>query len=156
MDELQASQTAKRRSGGRLARQKERSRPLAVNRKPIRPGLVGGGYQPLAPDQITAISDTVFQILEEIGLSQAPQSGIDYMVTAGAVCGNDGRVRFPRALVEDTIAIAARNLTLHAHDPEHDLLLSGARVHFGTAGAAVHVVDINNHSYRESHLKDIL
>lgn len=155
MDELMASQTVKRRSGGRLARQQERSRPLAADVKPVRPGLIGGRYQPLAPEQVAAISDTVFQILEEIGLSQAPQSGIDYMVTAGAICGDDGRVRFPRALVEDTIATAARNLTLHAQDPEHDLLLSGARVHFGTAGAAVHVVDIDNHSYRESHLKDI-
>ena len=67
MDELKVSQTVKRRSGGRLARQQERSRPLAADLKPVRPGLIGGRYQPLAPEQVAAISDTVFQILEEIG-----------------------------------------------------------------------------------------
>ncbi|MFW2467086.1 MAG: methyltransferase, partial [Candidatus Puniceispirillaceae bacterium] len=63
MDELMVSQTVKRRSGGRLARQQERSRPLAADVKPVRPGLIGGRYQPLAPEQVAAISDTVFQIL---------------------------------------------------------------------------------------------
>ena len=30
------------------------------------------------------------------------------------------------------------------------MLLKGSRVHYGTAGAAVHVVDIEKREYRES------
>jgi trimethylamine--corrinoid protein Co-methyltransferase len=57
--------------------------------------------------------------------------------------------------VEDTIAAAARNITLCAQSEEHDLHLSGARTYFGTAGAAVHMVDIHGRSYRESTLQDL-
>jgi trimethylamine--corrinoid protein Co-methyltransferase len=93
--------------------------------------------------------------LEEIGLSQAPDSGVKYMTDAGAILGEDGRLRFPRGLVEDTLAKCARHITLHGQNPKHDLLLSGSRVHYGTAGAAVHVVDVAKNEYRESYLADI-
>jgi trimethylamine--corrinoid protein Co-methyltransferase len=144
-----------RRSGGREARRTLRAAPLADDLRPVRPGMRGGQFRPLDDAAVQAINDTVFQILEEIGLSQAPQSGIDYMTNAGAILGEDGRVRFPRALVEDTLANCARHITLYGQDPKHDMLLSGSRVHYGTAGAAVHVVDVANNNYRESYLADI-
>jgi trimethylamine--corrinoid protein Co-methyltransferase len=49
---------------------------------------------------------------------------------------------FHAALVEDTLANCARHITLYGQDPKHDMKLSGSRVHYGTAGAAVHVVDV--------------
>ena len=88
-------------------------------------------------------------------MSQAPESGIAYMTSVGAIAGDDGRVRFPRAVVEDTLAKAARNITLHGQSAEHDLHLSGKKVHYGTAGAAVHLVDVAGNAYRESVLQDI-
>jgi trimethylamine--corrinoid protein Co-methyltransferase len=117
--------------------------------------MSGGTYKPLDEAGVRAIDQAVYQILEEIGLSQAPETGVAYMTAAGAIAGDDGRMRFPRALVDNMLAKAARNITLHGQDPKHDLLLSGSRVHFGTAGAAVHVVDVEGNKYRESHLADI-
>ena len=148
-------QVSSRRSGGRLARQKQRAAPLAAEVKPVRAGLSGGQYKPLSEADITAIESTVYQILEEIGLSQAPESGVEYMTKLGAAYGEDGRVRFPRRLIDHVLSICARDITLYGKDPAHDLDLSGNRVHFGTAGAAVHMVDITGNSYRESELKDI-
>ena len=144
-----------RRAGGRQARKDLRSAPLADNIRPVRPGLSGGNYKPIDDTGVAAISDTIFQILEEIGLSQAPESGIRYMTDAGAVCGDDGRVRFSRMLIEDTIANAARQITLHGQAPQFDLELSGSKVHYGTAGAAVHLVDVEGRIYDESRLQDI-
>ncbi|MGC6485039.1 MAG: trimethylamine methyltransferase family protein [Candidatus Puniceispirillales bacterium] len=144
-----------RRAGGRQARKSLRAAPLSEEMRPVRPGLEGGHYKPLDEAGLAAINDTVFQILEEIGLSQAPESGIAYMTSIGAIAGDDGRVRFPRALVEDVIANAARNITLHGQTPQHDLHLSGKKVHYGTAGAAVHLVDVAGNTYRESELQDI-
>ena len=40
------------------------------------------------------------------------------MTRAGARLGEDGRVRFSQALVEDTLAGAAGALVLHARDPQ--------------------------------------
>ena len=144
-----------RRAGGRQARKELRSSPLADDLRPVRPGLSGGAYKPLDDQGVSAISDTIFQILEEIGLSQAPESGIRYMTDAGAACGDDGRVRFSRMLVEDTIANAARQITLHGQIADFDLDLSGSKVHYGTAGAAVHLVDVEGRVYDESRLQDI-
>ena len=144
-----------RRAGGRQARKELRAAPLAGDKRPVKPGLMGGQYKPLNESAVNAISDTVFQILEEIGLSQAPESGIRYMTDAGAFCGDDGRVRFSRMLVEDTIAKASRQITLFGQDPQFDLELNDTKVHFGTAGAAVHLVDVHGRIYDESKLKDI-
>jgi len=145
-----------RRAGGRSARVAARSAPLAESLRPVRPGMPGGQYKPLTEAGVKRIHEAALQALEVIGLSQAPQTGIDYMTKAGAILGEDGRLRFPRALVEDMLAKAARGITLHGRDPKYDLELSGTKVHFGTAGAAVHIVDVEKREYRESTSHDLL
>ena len=144
-----------RRAGGRLARRSARAAPLAEHLRPVRAGLPGGRYQPLSQEGIERIHQAVLDALETIGLADAPQSGIDYMTAAGAILGDDERLRFPRALIEDTIASANRSITLYSRDGKNDLDLSGSNVHFGTAGAAVHVVDVEGRIYRDSTVKDL-
>ncbi|NNK16854.1 MAG: trimethylamine methyltransferase family protein [Sulfitobacter sp.] len=143
------------RSGGRAARRAARAKPLADHLRPIRPGMEGGQYKPLTQADMQAIHRAALTALEEIGLADAPASGVDYLTKAGAVLGEDGRLRFPPALVEDALARANRSVTLCARDPAHDLELSGTRVHYGTAGAAVHLVDVEDNSYRECTLQDL-
>ncbi len=145
----------KRRSGGRSARRAARAEKLADHLRPIQPGLSGGTYRPLTDAQVQRIHRAALQALEEIGLADAPQSGIDVMTAAGAVLGDDGRLRFPPALVEDMLAKATKTITLCGRDPAHDLDLSGTRVHYGTAGAAVSMVDVDGRNYRESTLQDL-
>ncbi len=144
-----------RRSGGRAARKAMRAAPLAEDQRPVWPGMPGGAYKPLSDAQVLQIHRGALEALETIGLADAPQSGIDAMVAAGAILGEDGRLRFPRALVEDSLAMAARDITLHARDPKFDLNLSGNNVHYGTAGAAVHLVDAETNTYRESTAQDL-
>lgn len=146
---------AGRRAGGRNARVALRSQKLAEELRPIHAGLVGGRYKPLTDASVKRIHEAALDALEHIGLCEAPDTGIEILTNAGAVLGDDGRIRFPRSLVEDMLAVAARDITLHARDPKYDLDLSGNKVNFGTAGAAVHVVDIENNDYRESTLQDL-
>ena len=143
------------RSGGRAARTAARAAPLSEEMRPVRAGLSGGRFKPLSNANITAIHEAALTALEEIGLFDAPQSGIEHMTRAGAILGGDGRLRFPRALVEDMLSKACKDLTLHGRDPKHDLKLSGNRVHYGTAGAAVHMVDVEGRNYRESTVQDL-
>ena len=144
-----------RRSGGRSARVALRAAPLADDVRPVRGGMPGGQYKPLTEAGMAKIHESALEALEVIGLSQAPKSGVEIMTAAGAVQGDDGRLRFPRALVEDMLAVAARDITLYARDPKHDLHLSGTNVHFGTAGAAVHIVDPITLDYRDSTAQDL-
>ena len=144
-----------RRAGGREARRAARMAPLAEDIRPVRPGLPGGQYKPLTDAGVARIHEAALEALETIGLSQAPQSGIEIMTDAGAILGDDGRLRFPRALVEDMLAVAGRNITLYARDPKHDLHLTGSNVYYGTAGAAVHIVDPVTLKYRDSTAQDL-
>lgn len=143
------------RSGGRAARRAARAAPLADHLRPIRAGMEGGTYNPLSDMDVANIHNAALTALETIGLADAPPSGVAYLTAAGAIEGADGRIRFPRALVEDTIAKANRSLTLYSRDGLHDLELSGNRVHYGTAGAAVNLVEPDGKNYRECTLQDL-
>ena len=132
-----------------------RAAPLAEDVRPIRAGLEGGRYKPLVQADLERVHAAVLDLLERVGFANAIPSCIGALTRAGATLGDDGRLRFPRGLVEATIRDAARNFTLHGQDPRHDMLISGSRVHYGTAGAAVHVVDVEKREYRESLLQDI-
>ncbi|MGK7754715.1 MULTISPECIES: trimethylamine methyltransferase family protein [unclassified Roseovarius] len=144
-----------RRAGGRAARRASRAAPLDTTIRPVRAGMEGGTLKVLTDAQILRIHEAALDALERIGLSGAPPSGIAYLTGAGAVQGDDGRIRFPRALVEDTVARANREITLYSRDGVNDLHLGGSRVHYGTAGAAVNMVDVDGRNYRESTLQDL-
>ncbi|MBM7068372.1 trimethylamine methyltransferase family protein [Actibacterium sp. 188UL27-1] len=144
-----------RRAGGRKARHALRAAAPSRDRRPIRPGLAGGQYTPLSGDDIAGIHAAALQVLDEIGLADAPQSGITAMKRVGVVLGDDGRLRFPAQVIETALPQTTRDLTLHGRDPDHDLILSGANVHYGTAGAAVHLVDGVTGAYRDSTLTDL-
>ncbi|HMO71717.1 MAG TPA: trimethylamine methyltransferase family protein, partial [Paracoccaceae bacterium] len=144
-----------RARGGRAARVAARAAGLSPDARPVRAGLPGGQYRPLTDAGVQRIHQAALQALEEIGLANAPPSGVEILTGAGALPGADGRIRFPRALVEDMLAIAARDITLFARDEKFDLHLAGSNVHFGTAGAAVHVVDLGSNTYRDSTAQDL-
>ena len=144
-----------RRSGGRRARVAERAAPLAEAIKPVRPGHTGGQYRPLSAAGVAAIADNALKILDRVGFADATPHCIETCTAAGAVLGEDGRLRMPGSVVERTLQQARRNLVLHGQDPRRDLDLSGARVHFSTAGAAVMVADTEQGVYRDSKAQDL-
>ncbi|MEM7431540.1 MAG: trimethylamine methyltransferase family protein [Pseudomonadota bacterium] len=144
-----------RRSGGRKARQALRAAPLAEEIKPVHPGEQGGAYQPLDAQGIAAIEANIYRILDEIGFADATEHCIETCTAVGAIMGDDGRLRFPREVVDAALEKCQRNLTLYAQDPEYDLDISGSKVYFSTAGAAVMVADTENNEYRDSTSQDL-
>lgn len=144
-----------RRGGARAARRAARAAPLPDNLRPVMPGMTGGRYKPLLEADVVKIHRAALDVLEQIGLADAPPSGIEYMTRAGAQLTPQGRLLFPRSLVEDTLARAGRHFVLHGQDPKHDLEPWGSRVYFGTAGAAVHIVNAKTGEYRDSTTQDL-
>ena len=144
-----------RRSGGRSARKLKRAAPLPDNIKPIGPGMIGGTYKPLSQSDISAIEQTIFQLLNEVGLSQAPDTGIASMLNYGAFLGDDQRLKFPENVVRKAIGDTHKNITLFGQIEKFDMHLKKNHVHYGTAGAAVNVVDSHNKNYRPSEAQDI-
>ncbi len=144
-----------RRSGGRAARKALREAPVAMDARSVRSGMESDKLKILTDDQIKMIHEAAIEALETIGFADAPQSGVDYMVGVGCILGDDNRIRIPRAVVDDALSKACRDITLFGRDPQHDLQLNGHRVHYGTAGAAVNMVDVETEEYRESTVQDL-
>ncbi len=148
--------SAQRRSGGRAARRKERADGAGAGpTEAVWPGIKGGTYRPLTGNDIEKIHETVLEILAEIGLRDATESCIETVVRAGGRLTGDGRLLMPEALVEDTLKSAGRGFKLHAQDPAHDIEPSSTRIHLGTSGAAVHVIDSATREVRDSSLRDL-
>ena len=144
-----------RRGGGRAARRAARAAPLPESLRPVRAGLEGGAYAPLREADIGRVHEAALRALEEIGLADAPPSGVEALTSVGAVLGDDGRVRIPRGVVEKMLGLAARDITLHGQDPRNDIRPGGVRVHYGTAGAAVHIYDPVLGDHRDPTMRDL-
>ena len=126
-----------RRSGGRKSKVAIRSAPLAEKNKPVHPGELGGHYKPFEDDDMEAVVENIYRILEEIGFNQATPHCVKACTEYGAIMGSDGRLRMPREIVIKAIDSSNRQLTLHGQDPSNDIEISGSRVYFATGGAAV-------------------
>lgn len=144
-----------RRSGGRQARKALRSAPLSEEIKPVHPGETGGQYLPLSERDVGLIKDNIYRILEQVGFGDATAHCIETCTAVGAIMGDDGRLRMPGDVVENALAVCERNLTLYGQDPKHDLDITGQKVHFSTAGAAVMIADYGLNNYRDSTAQDL-
>jgi len=145
----------KLRRGGRNARHELRAAPLADDKRPVRAGMAGGRYAPLTDTDMNKIHLAILEIMETIGFADAIPSCVDLVTNSGGTLTDQGRLLFPRSLVEDMLAIAGRQLTLFAQDPRHDIEPWGDKVYFGTAGAAVHMVDIETGEYSDPSIRDL-
>ena len=100
------------RSGGRTARRMARSSALPDHLRAIRPGMSCAALNVLSAADMDAIHEAALTALEEIGLADAPESGVVALTTAGAIHGPDGRIRIPRNVVETALGLACREITL--------------------------------------------
>lgn len=140
------------RRSGRRQKQAQRSAPPA---NPCPPGQTGGQYAPLSGPEMTAIYDTALRLLAELGMGEVPDQLARDLLAAGALTGAPGRLCFPRAMVEDIIAKAAKRFPLHGRDPARSIEAGGDKVYFGTGGAAVQTLDMDTQMYRAATLQDL-
>lgn len=109
------------RRGGHQARRLLRAAGLSADDRPVRPGLAGGSYRPLGDAKVLKIHRAAPDILAEIGIADAPDSSRDLLLDFGAELQINGRITFPRSLVEDVIARSDRRFVLHGQISAHDL-----------------------------------
>ena len=121
-------------------------------------GLDGGIYKPLSPEGIQTIHDGSLTILEKTGMTYESGLGetVDMLGNAGATVDRDARrVRFSPDLVLQQIAKAPSQVILYARDGKNDLDLTEDKVHLGTGGAAVKILDLETSLPRPSTLRDL-
>ena len=143
--------------GGRSARRKERSEGAGGGfSHAVWPGLEGGRYKPLKQTGVQSVHETALRILSEIGVRGATSRCVEIITAAGGRMAPDQeRLLIPGKLVENALAVAGRGFKLHGQHARLDLDPNGARIHLGTSGAAVHVIDSATRTIRDSTLQDL-
>jgi len=121
-------------------------------------GLDGGIYKPLSSEGIQAIHDASLTILEKTGIAYEAglEATAEMLADAGVTVDREiHRVRFPRELILTQIAKAPSRVILYARDGKNDLDLTEDKVHLGTGGAAVKILDLETGQPRSSTLRDL-
>ena len=121
----------------------------------ISKGMEGGNYKPLSDNDIKKIYSTALEVLENLGVGNPLPELLDAAINQGCKVNNEGRLCFPKSLVEDVISRAGRNFTLYGRDPKYDIELSGNKVNLFGAGEAVSVLDLGANKYLHSTINDV-
>ena len=119
-------------------------------------GMPGGQYRPFKEEDVKRIHEASLSVLERTGIQVVASEAREIFKKAGArIDEENDRVYIPRSMVEDAFGTAQNEVVLYGRDPKHNLTLGGRRVHMGTGGAAVKVLDLETGQVRESTLADV-
>lgn len=122
-----------------------------------RPGIPASPYRPLADAAVKKIAEAAFRVLEKSGMAVYSPTGFDALRKAGASVDEGTRiVRMSRSLVEDAIASSPESITLFSRDGKGDAVLEKNRVHYGTGGTALYVLDPETGKRRPSTVQDVI
>ena len=135
-----------------MSRRGRNRRSVSLNTSPI---PIGGRLKPLNEAAVDKIVDAAFDILSNIGMAGLPVALHQPFKDKGASIRVDGRVCFPRSIVERALSRAPSTVRLPGFDDNNSLDIGGGRVHIGTGGAAVQVLDSSDMRFRDSTLNDL-
>ena len=122
-----------------------------------RPGIPASPYRPLAGDEVKEVAQAAFDILDKSGVAVYTDTGFEAFRAAGAnVDEQTRRVRLSRSMVEDAIASNPSSVTLWSRDGQCDAVLEDDRVHYGTGGTAIYVLDPDTGERRPSTTDDVV
>ncbi len=120
-----------------------------------RPIYEGGSYKVLSEKEISRIHEASVRVLENVGFEMHYQPALELFEDNGAQVDYDlRRVYLPRDLVSRCIKQAPSEFVFYGREPGKDIIVGGKRVHFGTGGLALYVLDLDRQK-RQGTLKDI-
>ncbi|SLN33183.1 trimethylamine methyltransferase family protein [Ruegeria meonggei] len=146
----------RRGGGGRAARIAVQQ--ATTGNEAVRGGLSGGRYKPLTQRDMENIHNAALNVLENTGVTDHFPELLDLVLPKGAVLNDHGRLCFPRALMEDILAGAAKGFYVYARgerEGKDDMHCKAESVYFANSGTAVTTFDYETKSYRPSDLRDV-
>jgi trimethylamine--corrinoid protein Co-methyltransferase len=103
----------------------------------------------LTPDQCAEVHERSLHILETVGMRCDSAQGRRLLGAAGArVDEGTGHVRFPRALVEESLAMAPRDFALGGRRPGFSVPMNAGACTLANDGQALLVLDYESGEYR--------
>src|ERR1700754_1475777 len=104
------SGTRSGRGGSAARRALRKSEPKAGA---VRAGMPGGTYRPLTEHDMQRIHATALDVLEKLGVGEPIPEILEVALPKGCWLNSQGRLCFPRARVEDILAVACRRYTAY-------------------------------------------
>ncbi|HET9615482.1 MAG TPA: trimethylamine methyltransferase family protein [Candidatus Limnocylindrales bacterium] len=132
-------------AGAVAHRRRERRAATGIAQLPFR--TLTNPFRPLeilSADQVEEIHRASLRILAEVGVEVLGTAAIERLAAAGANVDREARrVRLDPGLVEERIATAPAEFTLHARNPERNVVLGGRNLVFSSVGGPAFVTDLD-------------
>ncbi len=119
------------------------------------PVYEGGGYQVLTEKEIRQVHETSMRVLENVGFEINYEPALELFEKNGAGVDYElRRVYLPRELVSRAIKQAPEEFVFYGRQPGKSITVGGKRVHFGTGGLALYVLDLERNK-RPGSIRDV-
>jgi trimethylamine--corrinoid protein Co-methyltransferase len=120
-------------------------------------GLDGGLYRPLTDSDIRSMHEAIVKLMSEVGIKVANKRAFKLFKDRGVRTNEEKQlVYIPQSLLEDCIDAAPSELILYGRgNPDNAIIVGGKRVHFGSGGTALNILDLDTGEKRPSTLKDV-
>jgi len=111
--------------------------------------------QVLSEGERVQVHERTLKLLSTTGVRVESPRARKHLAEGGAVVDDtDGRVRFPRRLIETCLSAAPRTLTLGGRRPGWSMRMNAGECWLGADGSGVHVVDPESQRWRPGSLDD--
>ncbi|SJZ69123.1 trimethylamine methyltransferase family protein [Selenihalanaerobacter shriftii] len=122
----------------------------------IKGGVRGRHYKPFTDDDLRQLDDSIMHMLSETGVNVNSKQALEIFEENGAEVDYDEKmVKIPQSLVKECIEKAPSNVTLYGREEEHNLEIGENRVHYGTGGTVLDVLDLETGQKRRINIKDV-
>ena len=119
------------------------------------PGLVCDKLKLLSENEVELIHDSALELLEKVGVKVDSKEFLEILSrNGGTVNRKNGRAKLPPKTVKEYIDTTPSSVTLHGRKENYDLNLEDRKVHYGTGGAAVKILDLDSEEVRPPTLED--
>ena len=146
----------RRTKGARLRDTLRKQRKPDHFQSSMKPGTkIESPFRPLSDHEVHKIHQASLDLLERVGMAEPTPRVREFALAGGCLQGDNGRLLFPRGLVEDMLSCAATEFVVHGRDSAFDFEAKCGTVNFCTGGAAVQMLDIDSRQYRPSTLQDL-
>lgn len=118
--------------------------------------IESGSYKPLTKESTQSIHETAMKVFEKVGIQVNSKEALDLLKhTDAQVDERTQHVMIPADMVMDLVSKAPSEITLCGRDKKHDVILGGTRVHAGTGGTALNIIDRKDGHKRVATLNDL-
>ena len=136
-------------------RRRNERRPSAADSAFVSGTEIATSFRPLTSPQVENIHRAALDLLETLGMANPTQRVVEAAVNNGCTVDDNGRLRFPRSLVEDMLAKAARTFPVLGRSSQFDFEARNGTINFCTGGAAVSILEPRERRYRDSTVLDL-